>query len=98
MSSVPTWEGWPFLRFAIFWRPPPNPMWSLCMISTPAGNQSSGGHSEAEWEVRDLSFSQDGIDLSTSQELWHKELPDGVTSLDISPDGRVLGSASGFMV
>ena len=31
-----------FPRFAIIWRPPPIPGWSLCMTSTPAGNRSSG--------------------------------------------------------
>ncbi|MFO1500086.1 MAG: carbohydrate binding domain-containing protein [Verrucomicrobiota bacterium] len=36
------------------------------------------------------------IDLGTSQALWEKESLEGVTSLDISPDGRVLASASGF--
>ncbi len=124
------------------------------------------GPDEAEWEVRDLSFSQDGsklviyagsnseggdavwvvdvsscrienrypagrsrkewahigaarlspdnrslywgrsddwngriqcIDLGTSQELWHTESQgEPLMSLDISPDGRVLASASGF--
>ncbi len=124
------------------------------------------GPDEAEWEVRDLSFSQDGsklviyagsnpaggdavwvvnvsssriesrypagrsrkewahigaarlspdnrrlywgrsddwngriqcIDLGTSQELWHTESQgEPLMSLDISPNGRVLVSASGF--
>jgi serine/threonine protein kinase/WD40 repeat protein len=39
------------------------------------------------------------IDLSTSKELWQTESQDdtyGAIALDISPDGRVLASASGF--
>jgi WD40 repeat protein len=39
------------------------------------------------------------LDLSTRKELWQTPSQDddyGVTSLDISPDGRVLASASGF--
>jgi WD40 repeat protein len=37
------------------------------------------------------------IDLSTSQELWRTDLQGNpLLSLDISPDGRALASASGF--
>jgi WD40 repeat protein/tRNA A-37 threonylcarbamoyl transferase component Bud32 len=37
------------------------------------------------------------IDLGTSQELWHTDSQgEPITSLDISPDGRVLASAAGF--
>jgi WD40 repeat protein len=37
------------------------------------------------------------IDLGTSQELWHTELQgEPLLALDISPDGRVLASASGW--
>jgi WD40 repeat protein len=39
------------------------------------------------------------IDLSTGKELWHtppQETELGATTLDVSPDGRVLASASGF--
>jgi len=38
------------------------------------------------------------IDLSTGRELWQTESQQnsGLTALDISPDGRVLASASGF--
>src|SRR4030095_13667875 len=36
------------------------------------------------------------IDPHTGQRLWNKESPDGVSSLDISPDGRLLASASAF--
>ncbi len=36
------------------------------------------------------------IDPGTGEKLWEIESPDAVTSLDISPDGRLLASASGF--
>ncbi len=52
----------------------------------------------ARSDYEDYTYSIECVDLKTKQPLWRTELQrdQGLTSLAISPDGRVLASASGY--
>jgi len=84
--ASPPGTGGFFRRCGISWRPHPNPMWLLCMTSTPAGNRSSGGRptkadgTSVTWRFRRMvprwSFTPDRTPKTAMQSgSWMSPLP-----------------------